>query len=317
MGRPAARIAIVTDDPGWHGRQLLKALTARGCHGAFVRLQDCAFNLERASGVDLGEFGETLPDGVFVRGVPGGSLEQVILRLDFLHALQRLGIPVYNDGRAIERTVDKAMTSFLLHRACIATPPTWVLENAQAAHARIAHEWALGYEVVCKPLFGSQGEGLLRLARGSALPDLAGFAGVAYLQRFVPGAGGVSRDFRVFVIGGRADCAMTRYGQGWINNVEQGARCEAMRVTRELELLAVGAARVLEMDYAGVDIMAGAAGRLQVLEVNSVPAWFGLQSVTPHRIAERLVADFLDRRVMPQHDASMPTPARVVAGPVH
>ncbi len=308
MADAQMRIVVITDDPGWHGRQLLAALSARHCTASYLRLQDCLFDLAPSSanpslgsGLLLGALGARLPDGVFVRGVPGGTLEQVILRLDVLHALKLLDVPVYNDARAIERTVDKAMTSFLLHRAGIPTPPTWVMEDPVRCREQIAREWALGHEVVCKPLFGSQGDGLLRLAPGMPLPDLAAYQGVAYLQRFLPGQGGINRDFRVFVIGGRADCAMARYGQGWIHNVAQGARCEAVRVSGELAELALAAVKALDMDYAGVDLMAGPDGRLQVLEVNSVPAWHGLQSVTPHRIAEHLVEDFLTRCVLPAH----------------
>lgn len=300
------RIAVITDDPGWHGRQLLAACEAQGASARYVRLQDCRLVLDddRATprhGLWLGPFGHALPDGVFVRGVPGGTLEQVILRLDVLHALQAVGVPVYNSARAIERTVDKAMTSFLLRQAGIPTPPTWVTEDASACRDRIAAEWAQGHEVICKPLFGSQGEGLLRLAPGMPLPDLQTLAGVAYLQRFVaPRSGtGMSRDFRVFVIGGRADCAMARYGTGWIHNVAQGARCETVAAQGDLAELALAATRALDMDYAGVDLIAGADGRLQVLEVNSVPAWYGLQGVTAHTIADRLAHDLLDRCVLP------------------
>ncbi len=309
MPMAAPRIAIVTDDPGWHGRQLVKAFTARGCEAAWLRLQDCGFDLDRASGLDLGAAWPALPDAVLVRGVPGGTLEQVILRLDVLHALKLQGIPVYNDGRAIERTVDKAMTSFLLHRAGVPTPATWVCEDTARAEARIRAEWSLGHPVVLKPLFGSQGEGLLRLTPEQALPDLAAYASVAYLQRFVPGENGLNRDYRVFVIGGRVDCAMARYGQHWINNVAQGARCEAVTGLGMLETLALDAVRALDMDYAGVDILVGADGRAQVLEVNSVPAWYGLQSVTRHRIADRLVDDLLARHLA-QGAAPRPPQAR-------
>lgn len=294
-GTPA--IAIVTDDPGWHGRQLMRAFAARGCRSGWLRLQDCSFDLEQASGLSLGADWPQLPDAVFVRGVPGGTLEQVILRLDILHALRHLGIPVYNDGRAIERTVDKAMTSFLLQRAGVPTPPTWVLENAAAAQARLGAEWARGHQVVLKPLFGSQGEGLQRLAPGTPLPPLEDYAGVAYLQRFVPPLDGRHRDYRVFVIGGRVDSAMARNGTHWINNVAQGARCEPVAALGGLEALALDAVRALDMDYAGVDILVGEDGRAQVLEVNSVPAWYGLQSVTAHRIAAHLADDLLGRRL--------------------
>ena len=72
---------------------------------------------------------------MFVRAIAGGSFEEVTRRLGVLHALRELGVPVWNDARAIERCVDKSMTSFLLARAGLPTPPTWAVEGADAARA--------------------------------------------------------------------------------------------------------------------------------------------------------------------------------------
>jgi glutathione synthase/RimK-type ligase-like ATP-grasp enzyme len=44
---------------------------------------------------------------------------------------------------------------------------------------------------------------------------------------------------------------------------------------------------------AGVDLIAAADGAPQVLEVNSMAGWYGLQKVTPFSIAERLAAETL------------------------
>jgi len=44
-------------------------------------------------------------------------------------------------------------------------------------------------------------------------------------------------------------------------------------------------------DFAGVDILHGADGKPTVLEVNSMPAWSGLQKVAPVRIAAVLAGD--------------------------
>ena len=44
---------------------------------------------------------------------------------------------------------------------------------------------------------------------------------------------------------------------------------------------------------AGVDLIRASDGRLLVLEVNSNPAWKGLQSVTELDIADQLAADFV------------------------
>jgi tetrahydromethanopterin:alpha-L-glutamate ligase len=57
--------------------------------------------------------------------------------------------------------------------------------------------------------------------------------------------------------------------------------------------LALEAARAIGADYAGVDLIRDEAGRLLVLEINSNPAWKGLQSVTDVNIAWTLADDFL------------------------
>jgi len=206
------RIVIFTDDPGWHGRQLKRAFARRGYAADYLSLTDCRVDLSQASGVAIPGFGHALPDGVFVRGVPGGTLEQVTLRLDFLHLLPLLGVPVYNPVRAIEKSVDTAMTSLLLHRAGIPTPPTWVTESESHARALLMREIALGHNLVLKPLFGSQGKGLMRLASPADLPPGEAYQGVYYLQRYIGGETGSWEDYRILVAGGKSRAAMTRKG---------------------------------------------------------------------------------------------------------
>jgi len=291
-------VLILTDDPGWHGAQLRAAFLARDIRVRFASLRDCRFELG-ASGrcVLLPGFEHDLPDGVFVRGVPGGTLEQVVLRLDVLHALQLIGVPVYNDGRAIERTVDKAMTSFVLSRAGINTPPTWVMESAPEAARLVRSEAAAGRELVLKPLFGSRGVGLKRVRTVEDLPAAELYDGVFYLQRFLAASGAQWHDWRVFVINDRAVAAMTRHGASWITNVSQGGRCAPVDLAahEDVAALAQKACRSLQMDYAGVDLMRDRDGRLQVIEVNGIPAWKGLQSVTRENIGRLLVDDFVER----------------------
>jgi RimK family alpha-L-glutamate ligase len=240
-------------------------------------------------------FEDRLPEGVFVRGIPGGSLEQVTFYLDVLHGLERLGITVYNGARAIERTVDKAMTSFMLHQAAIPTPAVWVTRDEALALAIAEREIKAGHGVVQKPLFGSQGIGLRRYQQLDELSAFSDDQGIFYLQRYVD-SGETTHDFRVFVIGGKAVAAMRRSGVSWLNNVHQGALCEAVHLDDlRLSRLAEEAVAVLDMAYAGVDIIRDRHGRHFILEVNSIPAWKGLQTVTPIAVAERLVDDFLLR----------------------
>lgn len=288
------RIAVITDDPGWHGKQLREALAARSCAVSFLSLAECWLKLdEEGPRVMLPGFEARLPDGVFVRGVPGGTLEQVVIYLDILHALRILGVPVYNDGRSIERTVDKGMTSFLLHQAGIPTPPAWVLSDPAQARSVAEAELARGCAVVSKPLFGSQGSGVRRYGTPADLSGFSADQGIYYLQRYVH-SGTSTHDFRVFVIAGKSVAAMRRCGVTWLNNVHQGAHCEPVHLDeRMLCRLAEDATRVLDMGYAGVDIIRDEHGRHFVLEVNSIPAWKGLQGVTGISIAALLADDFL------------------------
>ncbi|MBS0441467.1 MAG: RimK family alpha-L-glutamate ligase [Proteobacteria bacterium] len=304
------RIAIATDEVGWHTRQLQAGFRERGAVGRCVDLEDCRIDTAASwHGLVIPGFGAELPDAVLVRGIAGGTFEQVTKRLGVLHALRELGVPVYNDARAIERSVDKSMTSLLLHAAGVATPPTWAMESAAQAQRLVMRESAAGRALVLKPLFGSQGKGLQLVGCVDGvhrpLPELKGaYGSLAYLQRFIAPISAPGFDWRVLVIGGRAVTAMKRVSAHWIHNVKQGARCEPCELTPALAEIAEAAARTLQMDYAGVDILPeGAPEALRVLEVNGVAAWQGLQRVTPFNIARAIVDDLLDRRLAAQAGA--------------
>jgi len=293
------KVAIFTDETGWHTRRLQAALRARGAVGRCVDLADCRIDTSRAwHGLAIPGFGGALPDAALVRGIAGGTFEQVTKRLGVLHALREFGIPVYNDARAIERSVDKSMTSVLLHAAGIPTPPAWAVESRAEAERIVMRESAAGHALVLKPLFGSQGRGLRRIGNvaGEPLGALDGeYGSLAYLQRWLPPLGEPGFDWRVLVVGGKAVAAMQRSSEHWVHNVAQGARCASAPLTRELAALAEGAARALEMDYAGVDLLPTPSGA-QVIEVNGVAAWQALQKVTRTDLAQAIVDDLLTRR---------------------
>lgn len=298
--RAAHRVAIVTDDPGWHGRQLARGLAAQGFEAVMLSLKDCHLGAGGAPPfVHLPGFTAELPAGVFVRGVPGGTLEEVILRLDVLHTLALLGVPVFNSGRAIERSVDKALTSVLLSLAGIPTPRTWVIEDRARARALAAPLLAAGRRLVLKPLFGSQGEGLVLLDTLDAFDAATPVNGVWYLQEFVERGGAPYRDWRVLVVAGAATQAMSRTSEHWITNRAQGAVCAAAEFGRDLDdtarTLAERAVQALDMDYAGVDLLRDAEGRWLVGEVNGVPAWWGLQQACGPAVTDTLIAAFVAR----------------------
>ena len=296
VAQPAAarpNVALVVEGIDWHARMLTKAFAALGLRAVPVDLRSCAIATERGSGLEIAGLGDRLPDAVLVRSMSGGTFQAVTLRLGILHALHEIGVLVWNDARAIERCVDKSMTSFLLARTGIPTPAAWAVETQEGARAIVRQEAAQG-PLVLKPLFGSQGRGLKLIRTEDDLPTADVVAGVYYLQRYVgvEGADGF-RDFRLLVSQGRVIAAMARQARTWITNLKQGGRPLAVVADKGMRELAVRATAAVGARFAGVDILCGPDGRPTVLEVNSMPAWSGLQKVTPASIASMLAGDLV------------------------
>ncbi len=288
------RYAIVTDHPGWHGQQLQQALKRHDRDSCFVSLRECRIEIDhKGAHIDLPGFDGQLPAGVFVREVPGGTLEEVIFYLDVLHALEAKGIGVYNDAGAIERSVDKVRASFLFAHHGIPTPRTFVARSLRQTRAFLAHWFETHESIVAKPIFGSQGKGLMRLTRETPHPNYDLYHGMYYLQEYIESAASGSCDWRVLVVKGRAQAAMRREGNDWISNIANGGQGYPAALDSQLSDLAQRATSAVDMSYAGVDLMQDREGAFWVTEINSIPAWRGLQQVSQQDISELLIEGFL------------------------
>jgi RimK family alpha-L-glutamate ligase len=285
------RVGVLGASGSWHTRGLLGALAGRG-HEVFAipatRLQSAVD--ERGHVHVLGPEGVALDalQLLIVRGLPRGSLEQVIFRMDALHVLADQGVRCVNSPRAIERTVDKSWAGAVLALSGVPTPPTIVCERYDAAMRAFEQ---LGGDVVVKPLFGAMGNGIVRVED----PDLAHRVfralelerTVYYVQRTIAPAG--RRNLRVLVIAGEVAGAMERVTDSWRANVARGARPRAVVLTEAERGLAVAAAGALQADVAGVDLLVAPDGAAVVLEVNGIPGWQALQSVCVDDLTARVV----------------------------
>ena len=274
----------------WHARRIVRALESFGARVTVSSLPHCAFDTGLESGIDIPGFRGQLPDGVFVRSISAGTLEQITFRLGLLHALRESGVRVWNDARAIERCVDKSQTTFLLHKADIATPRTRVCEGP--VHAA-AYAEGLARTLVVKPLFGSQGKGIGQISSQRELPAPETVDNIYYMQDFVAPHGETFEDWRVLATRHRIIAAMSRTGTTWLTNIHQGGRATAHAPDAEMIATSMAAMAAIDADYAGIDLIRTTSGQLLVLEVNSNPAWRGLQSVSDVNIAEAIAEDFL------------------------
>ncbi|WP_395665448.1 RimK family alpha-L-glutamate ligase [Methylocella sp.] len=292
----APRIAVAVDLYDWHARDLCAAFARAGARATPIRLAQCGFDTRRRHGLSIHGFGGDLPDAVFVRAIGSGTFESVTLRLSVLHALEDLGVLVGNGARAIEICVDKAATSFRLLAAGLPTPPTWAVQSEDAARRIARRECAHG-PLVLKPLFGAQGFGLKLIRSEDDLPALHEVEYVYYLQRFVaaPKDARDYSDMRFFVSNDAVVAAMIRRAPDWITNIKLGAKPERLDADPALSRLALRAAESVGAQFCGVDMICDEKGAPQLLEVNSMPGWRGLQKVASFSVADRLAGDFLQR----------------------
>ncbi|CAN5748831.1 ATP-grasp domain-containing protein [soil metagenome] len=286
------RVVALVSGTGWHVQDLRRASEG-------LRYDFEAIPFDRISAL-VGGIGAGLRagekkslngvDGVLVRMMPPGSLEQVVFRMDALQQLTNLGVQVLNAPRAIEAAVDKYLALAKLEAAGLPVPETWVGESA--TEALEAFE-ALGGDVVVKPLFGAEGRGLVRVSEYElarrAFHTLERLRAVLYVQKFIQHGA----DLRAFVLDGQVIGAMRRHAPegDWRTNVAIGGRPEAITLDPLAERLALRAANAVGARMAGVDLLADpAGGGIVVLEVNAVPGWRALSHVTGRDVAAEVLA---------------------------
>lgn len=247
------------------------------------------------SPVDIHSHGVVLSeaDACIVRTMPPGTLEQVVFRMDCLHALESQGTRIWNPPRSLECAVDKSLTTQRLAAAGLPTPRTIVCEDSETAMAAFQE---LGGDVVVKPVFGAEGRGILRISD----PDLAfrsfrtleRLGCVLYLQEFITHAG---NDLRVMVLDGKVLAAMRRSNPtDFRTNVSRSATATACTATETEMAWAIQAAAVTGTRLAGVDILYDLDGNGYVIEVNGVPGWKALRTATGCDVAVQLLTAIAD-----------------------
>ena len=205
------RIGILGNERSWYV-EALTAAAARRAHTAF-RLDFRALVSSVTSTetvISCGDITLNGLDAVIVRTMPPGSLEQVIYRMDVLARLEHAGVRVVNSPKAVECAVDKFLTTSRLADAGLPVPATVTCESSDAAMDAFD---SLGGDVVVKPLFGSEGRGIVRVTDREiafrTFRTLERIDATLYIQRFID-HGGV--DTRILILDGKVigECAAFR-----------------------------------------------------------------------------------------------------------
>jgi len=207
--------------------------------------------------------------------------------------LEFLGLRVINKFKVGEICGNKLITSLTLAKHSIPTPKTHLTFSAESAMEVINK---IGFPLVLKPIIGSWGRGVFPL-RDEEVANMivemreendSPLARIYYVQEMIKRP---PRDIRCIVIGENVVASIYRYSaeNEWRTNVARGGKAEVAPITKELEDIALKAARVVGGGILGVDLMEDEKRGLLVHEVNNTVEFRGAANVSEADIAGAII----------------------------
>jgi ribosomal protein S6--L-glutamate ligase len=205
--------------------------------------------------------------------------------------VEAMGVPTLNSTRAVLRCSDKFYTHQLLRAAGIPTVDSALVTDE--SQLKPAAEAVGGFPLVLKWVRGTRGVGTALVESLEALRGQWQLSAVleqnALLERYHPESGG--RDLRLLVLGGRVLACYERRAPAddFRSNLHRGGRGAPHEPADQERELALAAAKVLELEFAGVDLLPTSGGP-KVLEINSVPGFRGVEEITGVDVAGAVIA---------------------------
>ena len=228
-------------------------------------------------------------NGIWVRFIRSGSIEEITTKLTILHLFKESKIYVHNSADIIEKTVDKVRTTGILSINGIYSPKTVIWFSSKKNQFRIKKKYLL------KPIFGSQGNDIHMIKDNDDLQKISPIGSVFYLQEFIESQKkNFYSDIRVLVSNHKIVSSMERISDNFITNVFKGAKCKKKKISLELQKLIIKISKLFKLGYAGIDVKFDKK-KIAILEINGIPSWKGMQNIEKKNISEILVRDFLKK----------------------
>ena len=190
--------------------------------------------------------------------------------------MEQMGVKLFNNARAIEICDDKALTHQFLARYGIRMPKTIFPPKTYDNVGYTSFDFLqkvideLGFPMVIKECSGSFGFQVYKADDIFQLRETLKRIGTKpfIFQEFIGTSAG--RDLRIYVVGDHAVAAGKRSScNDFRANVVLGGSMEAYKPTDEEAELAIRCSRLLNLDFAGVDILWGENDEPILCEVNS------------------------------------------------
>jgi [lysine-biosynthesis-protein LysW]---L-2-aminoadipate ligase len=207
--------------------------------------------------------------------------------------LEFVGFLVINKFKVGQTCGNKLITSLTLARYNVPTPKTHFAFSAESA---IELMYKIGFPLVLKPVIGSWGRGVFPIRdqeTANMMVEMreesdSPLARIFYIQEMVRRP---PRDLRCIVVGDKVIAAIYRYSaqNEWRTNVSRGGKAEAAPITKELEDIALGAAKAVGGGILGIDLMEDEKRGLLVHEVNNTVEFRGASNVCEADIAGAII----------------------------
>jgi ribosomal protein S6--L-glutamate ligase len=224
------------------------------------------------------------------------------------------GVPIVNSAQAIAQSRNKMRTLQLLSANGIDIPATVMARDAGDLKEMVG--LVGGVPVLVKLLQGQERHGVMVCeslqSLEAALEAILGLGHNLVVQQYVKKTG---HDLRVLVIGGKAvACVQRRPRVGRLSaTLNRGARLEGVTLSPAQREAAEGAARLVGLDVAAVDLL-DVQGAPKVFEVNSSPALPELEAATGMDLAG-LIVELAEQRVLaPARPKGARRPPKASAG---
>jgi ribosomal protein S6--L-glutamate ligase len=281
------KIAILSRNSSLYSTKRLKeAAVLRGHEVVVVDYLRCYMDISARHPRVLFRGEEVSPDAV----IPRIGATYTFYGAAVVRQFEMAGIFTLNDSQSISRSRDKLRSLQLLSRAGVGLPTTSFAHSTQDIDGLL--DVVGGPPVVVKLLEGTQGLGVVlaetKKAAESVISAFRQLDANILVQEFIKEARGA--DIRAFVVGGKVVAAMKRQGPAgdFRSNLHRGGRAEAVKLTPAERATAVRAAKTMELNVAGVDLVRSEGGPM-VLEVNSSPGLEGIEGVSGVDIADTIV----------------------------
>ncbi|KAL0490496.1 alpha-L-glutamate ligase [Acrasis kona] len=222
-------------------------------------------------------------EGQVVDKLPDAVLPRLGAKVDYfglavVRHLEKIGVLVLNEHNALDTSRDKLHTLQDLGAHNLPIPKTMIAKfpvNIETVKKEFS------FPLILKRSSGTQGKGVMLVENEKfllAVGEMIDVSSPMIFQEFIKKSSG--RDIRAIVVGGKVIGAMMRVANhGFKANYHQGGYVKGIKLSQAIEWLAIKAARLVDLEIAGVDLLIDEK-TYRICEINSSPGFEGFELAT-------------------------------------